>query len=112
MTKLKMYWRTDDHLNAIKKKMRGLKESDYIVIIDPNDDLKTLRKLGFSVHRVKVNDIHYNEHGYFRHLHDTCATFKIIKFKTTEQLNFLKLSCPEAIKDIVKVGDIREWIGM
>ena len=110
MTVLKMKWRTDDHFNAIKKGLKRLKETDYIIIIEPEYDLKILRKLGFTVHKVKVKNCTYDERGYYRRKTDRPAELKVIKTKNRQELNFLKLVHPESIKDYAQVCEIREHI--
>jgi hypothetical protein len=109
MTILNTYWRTERHVNAIKEKMHWLKPSDYIIIVTPDYNLKSLRSLGFVIHKIEI-DYPYNQYGYYKSSNEIPQFFRTITVHSSDDLNYLKLSHPNAIYDCIKVADIRNFI--
>jgi len=103
MTVLKTRWRNEIHFQEIKKKLKKLKQSDYIVVINPTYDFKALRVLGFFVRKIKI-DSPYDNHGYYRG--ENPMFYRVIITKSEEELNYLRVSHSKAIYDYAMVADI------
>lgn len=91
----------------IKRKLKRLKETDYIIIVNPNYDIKSLRSLGFVVHKVKI-DYPYDTRGYYKGENPT--HYKIIRVRSIDELNYLRIIHPKAIIEVAQVKEIIEHI--
>lgn len=105
MSRLKTNWTNNRDLFEIKQKMKGLKPTDQLVIVTPGYKLKDLRSLGFVVHKVIVKN-EFDDHGYFKTAGEMPTYYRVIRIRSQEDLNFLKLSHPKAIWNCYTVEDI------
>ena len=91
----------------IKNKLKKVKPSDYLIIINPAADLKEIRNLGFVIHKVIIDNGPYDPDGYFW---NNPTYFRIIKAKSLDEINYIKLIYPKAIYEYANVQDILDLV--
>ena len=102
------YERTKENISElrnIKRLMKRLSDTDYLLTLDYNANLKQIKSNGFKVECVKKYST-FHKAGQNSPIKVLLREYAVIKLKDEDELNFFKLIHADYIKQYAKVCDL------